>query len=79
MGVRKAELICTRFSKVVVNNTGSAKVKIVRLEKLDIATGETVEFDPGVLMVANGEDIKISAPVVEGVKIKAEVVSRSRR
>ena len=51
--------------------------QIVRLEKLDIATGETVEFDQ-VLMVANGEDIKIGAPVVEGVKIKAEVVTHGR-
>lgn len=33
----------------------------VRLEKLDIATGETVEFDH-VLMVANGDEIQIGAP-----------------
>ena len=46
--------------------------QIVRLEKLDIATGDQV------LMVANGEDIKIGAPVVEGVKIKAEVVTHGR-
>ncbi|GAA0340644.1 MAG: 50S ribosomal protein L21 [Morganella sp. (in: enterobacteria)] len=51
--------------------------QIVRLEKLDIATGETVEFDQ-VLMIANGEDIKIGAPVVEGVTIKAEVVTHGR-
>ncbi|KAA1182947.1 50S ribosomal protein L21 [Photorhabdus heterorhabditis] len=49
----------------------------IRLEKLDIATGETVEFDQ-VLMVANGDDIKIGAPVVEGFKIKAEVVAHGR-
>ena len=30
----------------------------VRLEKLDIATGETVEFAE-VLMIANGEEVKI--------------------
>ncbi len=30
----------------------------VRLEKLDIATGEAVEFAE-VLMIANGEEIKI--------------------
>ncbi|QKJ50580.1 50S ribosomal protein L21 [Providencia rettgeri] len=49
----------------------------VRLEKLDIATGETVEFDQ-VLMVANGDEIQIGAPVVEGVKVKAEVVANYR-
>ncbi|MDU4554976.1 MAG: 50S ribosomal protein L21, partial [Enterobacter sp.] len=30
----------------------------VRLEKLDIATGESVEFAE-VLMIANGEEVKI--------------------
>ena len=33
----------------------------VRLEKLDIATGESVEFAE-VLMIANGEEVKIEAP-----------------
>jgi large subunit ribosomal protein L21 len=41
--------------------------------KLDIATGETIEFDQ-VLMIANGEDVKIGAPLVSGRMIKAEVV-----
>ncbi|MFT8212083.1 MAG: 50S ribosomal protein L21 [Symbiopectobacterium sp.] len=55
----------------------------VRLEKLDIATGEVgevgevVEFDQ-VLMVANGEEIKIGVPFVDGGKIKAEVVAHGR-
>ncbi|WP_307746879.1 50S ribosomal protein L21 [uncultured Pantoea sp.] len=49
----------------------------VRLEKLDIATGETIEFDQ-VLMIANGEDVKIGAPLVSGGMIKAEVVARGR-
>ncbi|WP_333602933.1 50S ribosomal protein L21, partial [Pantoea eucrina] len=49
----------------------------VRLEKLDIATGETIEFDQ-VLMIANGEDVKIGAPLVSGGMIKAEVVAHGR-
>lgn len=49
----------------------------VRLEKLDIATGETVEFDH-VLMIADGDDIKIGDPVVEGIKVKAEVIAHGR-
>ena len=36
--------------------------QVVRLEKLELATGATVEFD-SVLMVVNGEDVKIGAPV----------------
>lgn len=49
----------------------------VRLEKLDIATGEAVEFDQ-ILMIANGENVKIGAPFVDGGKINAEVVAHVR-
>ncbi|MGP1928434.1 MAG: 50S ribosomal protein L21 [Arsenophonus sp. NC-WZS1-MAG3] len=49
----------------------------VRLEKLNIATGETVEFNQ-ILMIVNGDDIKIGTPVVEGIKVKAEVIMHGR-
>ncbi|EKN6156000.1 50S ribosomal protein L21 [Yersinia enterocolitica] len=49
----------------------------IRLEKLDIATGEAVEFDQ-VLMIANGEEINIGAPLVVGGVVKAEVVAHGR-
>lgn len=49
----------------------------LRLEKLDVETGATVEFD-SVLLVANGEDIKVGAPLVEGGKVTAEVVQHGR-
>ena len=51
--------------------------QVVRLEKLELATGATVEFD-SVLMVVNGEDVKIGAPVVAGAKVVAEVVAQVR-
>ena len=51
--------------------------EILRLEKIEVATGESVDFDQ-VLMVANGEDIKLGAPVVEGAKVTAEVLSHGR-
>ncbi|MBR9909099.1 MAG: 50S ribosomal protein L21 [Gammaproteobacteria bacterium] len=49
----------------------------LKLEKLEVATGESIDFDE-VLMVANGEEIKIGAPVVAGAKVTAEVVSHGR-
>ncbi|MBY7668576.1 50S ribosomal protein L21 [Vibrio anguillarum] len=49
----------------------------LRLEKLDVETGATVEFDK-VLLVANGERITVGAPLVEGGKITAEVVQHGR-
>lgn len=51
--------------------------QVVRLEKLEVSTGESVEFD-SVLMVVNGEDVKIGAPVVAGAKVVAEVISHGR-
>lgn len=49
----------------------------LKLEKIEVATGETIDFDE-VLMVANGDDIKIGAPVVAGAKVSAEVVAHGR-
>ena len=49
----------------------------LKLEKLNIEVGASVDFDR-VLLVANGEDVKIGAPVVEGAKVSAEIVSHGR-
>lgn len=49
----------------------------VRLEKLDIASGEEVAFDQ-ILMIANGKNVKIGVPFVDGGKINAEVVAHGR-
>ena len=51
--------------------------EVLRLEKLDAATGENVQFDK-VLMVGEGESVKIGAPYVEGSTVTAEVVSQGR-
>lgn len=49
----------------------------LKLEKIEVAPGETVTFDQ-VLLVKNGDDLKIGAPLVEGGKVTAEVVSQGR-
>ncbi|QFT53464.1 MULTISPECIES: 50S ribosomal protein L21 [Microbulbifer] len=51
--------------------------EVLRLEKLEVATGETIDFDK-VLMVVDGDTINIGAPVVDGAKVSAEVVSHGR-
>lgn len=51
--------------------------EVLRLEKIEFATGETVKFDQ-VLMVADGDNIKIGAPLVDGAQVTAEVVSHGR-
>ena len=54
-----------------------AEGQVVRLEKLEAETGVTVEFDK-VLMVAQGEEVKVGAPYVAGGKVLAEVVAHGR-
>lgn len=49
----------------------------LKLEKIEVATGETVEFDK-VYLVSNGDDVKVGAPVVEGAKVTAEVINHGR-
>ncbi len=49
----------------------------LKLEKIEAATGDTVEFDQ-VLMVGGGDEVKIGKPVLEGSKVTAEVVNHGR-
>ncbi|MGS2742321.1 50S ribosomal protein L21 [Halomonas sp. LS-001] len=49
----------------------------LKLEKLEIPTGETIEFDE-VLLVADGDDVTVGAPMVEGAKVSAEIVDHGR-
>jgi len=51
--------------------------EVLRLEKIEVGAGESVDFDQ-VLLVANGDDVKIGAPTVSGAKVTAEVVSHGR-
>ena len=49
----------------------------LKLEKLNLEVGASVDFDR-VLLVVNGGDVNIGAPVVEGAKVSAEIVSHGR-
>ena len=49
----------------------------LKLELLEVEPGAAVDFEK-VLMVADGEDIKIGAPFVDGGKVSAEVLSHGR-
>ena len=50
---------------------------IVRVEKLPADSGESIELNE-VLMVADGEDIRVGAPMLDGGKITAEIVGHGR-
>lgn len=49
----------------------------LKLEKIELSVGDTVNFD-NVLMVGEGESVKIGAPYVEGSSVTAEVVAQGR-
>jgi len=49
----------------------------LKVEKIETATGETIIFD-NVLMVGEGESVKIGAPYVTGGKVMAEVIEQGR-
>jgi len=50
---------------------------ILKVEKIEAEKGATVELDQ-VLMVGEGEDVKIGAPYLEGGKVTATVVDHGR-
>lgn len=51
--------------------------EVLKLEKLDVSTGESIDFDK-VLMVGEGADVKIGKPYVESGKVTAEIISHGR-
>ncbi len=49
----------------------------LKLEKLEEETGATISFDD-VLLVGEGESVKLGQPVVEGASVQAEIISHGR-
>ena len=50
---------------------------VLRIEKLEVGTGENVDFDE-VLLVADGDKINVGQPLVSAAKVTAEVMSQGR-
>lgn len=49
----------------------------LKIESLEAEVGNTVSFDD-VLLVANGDTIKVGSPRIDGGVVKAEVVAHGR-
>ncbi len=65
-----------------VISTGGKQYKLAqgdvcRIEKLDAEEGATVEIDK-VLMIADGDNINIGTPYVDGGKVTATIKSHGR-
>ena len=62
--------------------TGGKQYKVSQgdtlfIEKLDVEEGAAVTFDQ-VLLVGDGDDVKVGAPTVEGAKVEAKVVKNGK-
>jgi len=51
--------------------------EVIRIERLSAEPGEEVVFDK-VLMVADGDQVSVGSPFVDGGKVTAEVVANAR-
>ncbi|MFK7731007.1 MAG: 50S ribosomal protein L21 [Pseudomonadales bacterium] len=49
----------------------------LKLEKLDVETGQSVDFQR-ILAVGEGADLKVGSPYVDGGKVTAEVLEHGR-
>ena len=62
--------------------TGGKQYKVsagekIKIEKLSAEAGDSVVFDK-ILLTANGEDIKIGTPYIEGAKIEGKILKQGR-
>ena len=55
----------------------AAKGDKLKIEKLDAAEGDSVAFDE-VLLVGEGEDVKVGAPLLSGGKVEAKVLVQAK-
>jgi len=65
-----------------VIKTGGKQYRVIvgetlKVEKLELDEGESLELD-SVLMIADGEDVKVGAPYLEGGKVTATIKSHGR-
>ena len=51
--------------------------EILSLEKIDIAAGDSINFDQ-VLMVGDGGEVEIGSPCLDGAQVAGEVVEHGR-
>ena len=65
-----------------VVNTGGKQYKVqkgetLRIEKIPGEVGSSVAFDK-VLMVADGENIRVGQPILENVVVQAQIVEQDK-
>lgn len=64
---------------IIVSGGKQHKVEkdaVIRVEKLDVEVGAKVKFD--VLLIADGDNLTVGTPVVEGASVEAEVLAQGK-
>ena len=51
--------------------------EVLKLEKIEAATGDTIEFDR-VMLLGSGPEVKVGQPLLDGARVTGEVVSQGR-
>jgi large subunit ribosomal protein L21 len=51
--------------------------EILKLEKIEAATGDTIEFER-VLLLGEGAQVQVGQPLLEGARVSAEVLAQGR-
>ena len=54
-----------------------SKGDVIYIEKLDVEAGAKVSFDK-VLLVGEGSDVKVGAPLVDGVSVAGKVIKNDK-
>src|SRR3989338_6764486 len=71
----------TRIMYAIIETGGKqyrvAEGQKLSVEKLAVEEGKTVDFDQ-VLMVGEGENVKVGTPLLTGAKVVAEVIKHGR-
>ena len=81
-GVRKVNLILMELSMYAVVKTGGKQYKVsvgekLKVEQIPAELDSQIELTE-VLMIADGESVKVGAPFIEGAKVTAKVVAHGR-
>ena len=76
------KLINIKVMAFAIIQTGGKQYKVssgqkLKIEKLSAKEGENFIFDK-VLLIADGENIKIGAPYIEGAKIESKILKQGR-
>ncbi len=64
-----------------VIKTGGKQYKVaegdlVKIEKIEGAVGDSVEFDQ--ILMIGGDDVKVGTPLVDAAKVKARIVEQGK-